>query len=77
MRRMAESGHNRLPVAVDGELIGMLSASDILEYVEVRAGLTRAGELPLAQELPDDTDQPAPRPRTPSGPVGVWVPHGR
>ncbi|MCS6852464.1 MAG: site-2 protease family protein [Gemmataceae bacterium] len=39
LRKLAESGHSRLPVVDNGSLVGLLCGRDVMELVKIRAGL--------------------------------------
>jgi len=39
MRKLAESGQSRLPVVENGVLVGLLCGRDVMELMEIRAGL--------------------------------------
>jgi Zn-dependent protease/predicted transcriptional regulator len=39
LRKLAESGQSRLPVVEDGSLVGLLCGRDVMDLMEIRAGL--------------------------------------
>ena len=39
LRKLAESGQSRLPVVEDGMLVGLLCGRDVMDLMEIRAGL--------------------------------------
>jgi Zn-dependent protease len=39
LKRLAETGQSRLPVVENGVLVGLLCGRDVMDYMEVRAGL--------------------------------------
>lgn len=53
LRKLAESGQSRLPVVEDGSLVGLLCGRDVMDLMEIRAGLA----LPIGE--PGIADQPS------------------
>lgn len=53
LRKLAESGQSRLPVVENGSLVGLLCGRDVMNLMEIRAGLA-----PPRGE-PAETDQPS------------------
>jgi CBS domain-containing protein len=39
MRKLAENGQSRLPVVESGRLVGLLCSRDVMDLMEIRAGL--------------------------------------
>lgn len=39
LRKLAESGHSRLAVVENGALVGLLCGRDVMDLLEIRAGL--------------------------------------
>jgi CBS domain-containing protein len=46
LQKLAESGQGRLPVVEDGRLVGLLCGRDIMDLMEIRAGLAPPREGP-------------------------------
>jgi CBS domain-containing protein len=54
LRKLAESGQSRLPVVEEGSLVGLLCARDLMDLMEIRAGLVppHGGPGGLNEPLP-------------------------
>ncbi len=52
LRKLAESGQSRLPVIDDGHLVGLFCGRDVMDLMEIRAGLV----LPRETAAPVDED---------------------
>jgi Zn-dependent protease/CBS domain-containing protein len=54
LRKLAESGHSRLPVVADGALVGLLCRRDVMDFLEIRGGLAqpRDGEARVGAGVP-------------------------
>ena len=52
LRKLAESGQSRLPVVEDGMLVGLLCGRDVMDLMEIRAGLAPSSGEPAVSNQP-------------------------
>jgi hypothetical protein len=67
LRKLAENGQSRLPVVDSGRLVGLLCGRDVMELMEIRAGLappaeSRANWTSYQAGTPSPPPLKAPRP---------------